>query len=368
MAANLQSWPIPAAALEPAEPAPVERTAAAPARVFGFEFTGDAREFFGIWIVNILLSVITLGIYSAWATVRTRRYFYGHTLLDGIGFDSLAKPTQILKGRLVVAAFFVAWAVLAQLTPWTDLALGLLLLPVIPWAVVRALSFARRYSSYRNIRFGFDGEWREGFGVYILLPVAAVVSLGLLYPYAIYRRRRFQVEHSRFGRTPFAFDGATAGYFYPYLAAFALSLVLFALAAFGLATLHSIKDMPSVTLRVLEVVIALGFALGQLALYVQLATRLENYGWSRTRIGADRFELALEFGALYRIYLTNIIAIALTVGLAIPWAKVRLARYRLARFSLHAAGDLDGHIAQEREQMAALGQELGDALDLDLGM
>ena len=62
-------------------------------------FTGNGREYFGIWIVNLLLSVLTLGIYSAWAKVRTLQYFYGHSRVDGQGFRYLATPLQILKGR-----------------------------------------------------------------------------------------------------------------------------------------------------------------------------------------------------------------------------------------------------------------------------
>jgi uncharacterized membrane protein YjgN (DUF898 family) len=37
------------------------------------EFTGCAGEYFRIWIVNVCLSVLTLGIYSAWAKVRRKR-------------------------------------------------------------------------------------------------------------------------------------------------------------------------------------------------------------------------------------------------------------------------------------------------------
>ncbi len=44
-------------------------------RTLRFEFTGDGREYFRIWIVNVSLTVITLGIYSAWAKVRRMRYF-----------------------------------------------------------------------------------------------------------------------------------------------------------------------------------------------------------------------------------------------------------------------------------------------------
>jgi uncharacterized membrane protein YjgN (DUF898 family) len=52
-----------------------------------FEFRGSAGEFFRIWIVNVALILITLGIYSAWAKVRTRRYFYGNTFVAGNAFD-----------------------------------------------------------------------------------------------------------------------------------------------------------------------------------------------------------------------------------------------------------------------------------------
>ncbi|MEM9624119.1 MAG: DUF898 family protein, partial [Pseudomonadota bacterium] len=36
-------------------------------------FTGDGTEYFRIWIVNLTLTLLTLGIYSAWAKVRTNR-------------------------------------------------------------------------------------------------------------------------------------------------------------------------------------------------------------------------------------------------------------------------------------------------------
>ena len=39
------------------------------------KFKGKAAEYFGIWIVNLLLTVITIGIYGAWAKVRKKKYF-----------------------------------------------------------------------------------------------------------------------------------------------------------------------------------------------------------------------------------------------------------------------------------------------------
>ncbi|MGB1834264.1 MAG: DUF898 family protein, partial [bacterium] len=72
-----------------------------------FEFTGKAKEFFGIWLSNLLLSILTLGIYSAWAKVRRRRFFLGHTLIGGHRFDYHADPKVILKGRAVVVSVLV---------------------------------------------------------------------------------------------------------------------------------------------------------------------------------------------------------------------------------------------------------------------
>ncbi len=75
--------------------APTERApqstpeTARPEQPLSFEFTGNAREYFRIWIVNTCLTLFTLGIFSAWAKVRKKRYLYSHTQLDGTPFQYL---------------------------------------------------------------------------------------------------------------------------------------------------------------------------------------------------------------------------------------------------------------------------------------
>jgi hypothetical protein len=73
--------------------------------VAGFIFTGDGGEYFRIWIVNLLLTVLTLGLYSAWAKVRKAKYFRNNTRLDGHVFHFHGRPPAILRGR--VLAFFL---------------------------------------------------------------------------------------------------------------------------------------------------------------------------------------------------------------------------------------------------------------------
>lgn len=74
-----------------------------------FEFSGSGGEYFRIWIVNLILTVLTLGIYSAWAKVRRNRYFYGHTRRGVAAFEYLAERIAILKGRLLALGVFLIY-------------------------------------------------------------------------------------------------------------------------------------------------------------------------------------------------------------------------------------------------------------------
>jgi uncharacterized membrane protein YjgN (DUF898 family) len=81
------------------------------------EFHATGGEYFRIWIVNLLLSIITLGIYSAWAKVRRLRYFYGSTMLDGASFEYHGRPIAILKGRIIVVGSYLVYVITAKLWP-----------------------------------------------------------------------------------------------------------------------------------------------------------------------------------------------------------------------------------------------------------
>jgi uncharacterized membrane protein YjgN (DUF898 family) len=97
-----------------------------------------------------------------------------------------------------------------------------------------------------------------------------------------------------------------------------------------------------------------------------VGTRLTNYSWSATRVGPHRFALDLSFGRILWLWLSNFLGIVLSLGLLIPWSRVRMARYRIERL-LAVAGSLDGMSAGDRRRLTATGDQMGEALDLDLG-
>ncbi len=99
------------------------------------EFDGNASEYFGIWIVNLLLTIVTLGIWSAWAKVRRMQYFYGNTRLGADNFEFLASGWQIFRGRIIAIVLLVVLFASQYISAWAQLIATLIFIPLFPWIV-----------------------------------------------------------------------------------------------------------------------------------------------------------------------------------------------------------------------------------------
>lgn len=196
-------------------------------------FTGKAKEYFGIWIVNLLLSIVTLGIYSAWAKVRRKKYFYQNTLIEGVGFDYHANPIAILKGRIIAFVLFVLYNVLAGFNPILALALLVVFMAALPWIITRGMMFNARNSSHRGLRFDFDGKYGQAFLIFVLFPILIVVSLGLTFPFVMQRINKFVFEHHKFGTSRFETAATVKAFYMIYLKLLGVLLLLGALMSFG---------------------------------------------------------------------------------------------------------------------------------------
>ena len=198
-----------------------------------FEFTGNGFEYFRIWIVNVLFTIITFGIYSAWAKVRTKSYFYRNTKVAGSGFDYHASPTQILKGRLLSVVAYAVFLAATESHLVIASIIAIIYVAILPWLIVRAHVFNARNSSWRNIRFDFnehsqsDASW-----VFLAYPILIPFTLGMIIPYISYRGWRFSVTNSRIGRQPFSFHSARVEAYYRVFFAMMLPFVMIALLWF----------------------------------------------------------------------------------------------------------------------------------------
>ncbi len=327
-----------------------------------FQFTGNSHEYFRIWIVNTLLTILTLGIYSAWAKVRKQRYFYSNTLLQDEPFDYLADPVKILKGRLLVLVIFAVYAFIAAANPILGILLTLLALAFFPWLMVMSLRFKLRNSAYRNIRFNFRGTPSQAAGVLIKAGLVTLITLGIGYPYFAYKRRDWVVSNSSYGTTPFTFS-ATAGNFFGIYIITGLLLTVGIFFAITVGFLFAFMGGIVATVLMPVYVGAL-----YLAAFAYFYTAITNLVYSNC--ATERFKLNsnLKTGAMMGLYITNAIGIVVSLGLLIPWAAIRMARYRIEHLALLSDGDLESFIAGEQEQVSAAGEEIAEFFDIDVGL
>ena len=187
-----------------------------------FEFTGKGWEYFRIWIVNLLLTILTLGIYSAWAKVRRLQYFYRNTRLADASFDYHGTPKAILKGRIIALGLLIAYNGAFQFNPLLGVVVALLLGMFMPWLLMRSLRFKLYNSSYRGLRFGFAGEKRGAYSAFLGYPALAGMTAYLLAPLAHQRIKKYQFDNSRFGSTTFRLGATVKGFYLLYLSALAV--------------------------------------------------------------------------------------------------------------------------------------------------
>jgi len=337
-------------------------------RVVRAEFTGSAGEYFRIWIVNLFFTLVTLGIYSAWAKVRKRRYFYGSTKLDGASFDYFASPKAVLKGRIVAVIVVLAYAFLGELFPYSRFVFWGIALVMLPWLVVRAYQFNARNSGWRGLRFGFDGTTGQAARQWAAMIGLTVVTLGFAVPWAVARMKRFVLSHHVFGKTPFE-CGMKGG---PLFAIYLLAGLIVAAIAVPLAILAGVLiafyDPPEEYAWAFFLLPVIPLYAAYVVGYAFSEAKSANLLWNSTRGPGMRFTSTLSAWKLTKLYLGNILAVAFSAGLLIPWAVIRTLRYRLECFSIVIEGEPVHEANPALPRVGAAGQEIGDMFNLDLGV
>lgn len=338
-------------------------------RLEPFNFTGKAGEYFGIWIVNVVLTILTLGIYSAWAKVRRERYFYGNTFLAGSSFEYHARPMQILIGRLVVLAVLIAYNIIATFFPLASLVFVPLFLIAVPWLIVRGLRFNARVTSFRNVRLDFTGGYWGAFKAFFLASLVAAISLGIMAPFASRWTWRYILGNLQYGGRPFSCDprlGALYGQWWlpAALTVFGLAFLLFLAFLFsGVAILlgeHSY--IFSMT------VLAFAALIYGMAVLIYTAG-VRNVVFNATVLdGRHRFVSQIEPDRYAFIAITNFLATIATLGLARPWAAVRMATYLAIATAVHVSGSLEDYLSTVHDTGTAVGAEFMEMEGISLGL
>jgi uncharacterized membrane protein YjgN (DUF898 family) len=122
-----------------------------------FVFRGDGGKYFLICLVNVLLCIITLGIYTPWALMKCRRYIYSNMEVNGQSFSYGVTGGNIFVSLLFFMVIYIAVLVsIVARIPALAIVLVIAVFVLLPFMVVKGLRYQAVMTSLNGVRFGFS--------------------------------------------------------------------------------------------------------------------------------------------------------------------------------------------------------------------
>ena len=304
-------------------------------------FHGSGGTLFGIYVVNVLLTIATLGWYRFWGKVRVRRFMLSQTGFEGDRFAYHGTGKELLLGFLKAVMFvgmpITVLGIAAELSHdkiihgATRLFTSLLVFLFIPIAMVGARRYRLSRTSWRGIRFSFRGRASVFLKLFVAGSMLSMLTLSLYYPFFQARQQRFMVSHSHFGRRPFRFDGRGRDLF----GAYVLTLLLF---------------LPTLGLY-----------------WFWFQAKKTRYFWEHTYFDTARFRCSVTGRKLMTLTIGNLVVLVVTLGFAWPWMLLRSTRFAFRYLTIDGPLDLAG-IVQEPQLATATGDALSSLLGADVDL
>ena len=352
-------------------------------------FDGRGGELFVVYLVNILLTMVTLGIYRFWAKTRIRQYVWSHLRYKGDAFEYTGTGMELFLGFLIVA--LVVFAPLFGLSIWAQKLIGegngvlaaVIFVPVIltyivlfPMAIYRAYRYRLSRSMWRGIRFGLTGKpslYARKFIGYALLQI---ITLGLATPYTTVRLYEVLINNIWMGSGRFTF----AAPWKPLLKRFLLLWIALVLTIGAAAIVQSqligasMQPTPelgnpdmfppekSVFMAIATMISSVG-GFVVMCLYFYYSAFVYRYVVSHIKFENVGFSVDVKGRQLFGLYVVNGLLLLFTLGIAYPWVVARIFNFLAAKLYIHGEPDFE-KISQNTEEMPKYGEGLAEAFDI----
>lgn len=318
----------------------MEQTNLTPLKI---SFDGTGRQLFGIQVVNLLLTIVTLGLYYPWAKAAYLKYIYQSTSYGGshFSFEGTGKEMFVgfIKAVVILAIMYGTFLSLVYSQNTTLIFLGLLLFWIgsavlVPFVIHGTLRYRLSRTTWRGIHFGYRGDLKELMKIFARDLVFTILTLGIYGAWLTMHMRNYTTKHIRFGNVKFIYNGDGGEFFILNLKGYFLTLLTLGIYAFWWQ-----KD-------------------------------LLNYWLENLRIQQGNKELHIKSsitgGGVFGLLFVNLLIIVFTLGLGAPWATVRTFKFIFDNATLSEALDVEAIRQTEHEYKNATADELGDAIDIGL--
>lgn len=309
-----------------------------------FTYFGKGAEFAVIYFKNILLTIVTLGLYYPWAKVERLKYHYQSTELDNSRFSFTGTGKEVFKGFIKVYAIIVAlylfliYATQTQNTTLLVIAFTifyLFFIALIPFAIHGAMRYRASRSAWKGIHFKYLGNRMELFWLCLKGILLSIVTLGIYSAWFQVDIRKYIISHLRFGNLSFDFKGQGDRLF-----VINLKFIFLFYLTLGLYSIWYYKEL--------------------MQFYV-----------NNTEITQDGKKVKLRFtmqaGDIFELFIVNFLLIIFTLGLAAPWVVVRTLQFMFRFIEIEEGLDTDKiqQVSYDDYDNAA-GDDFLDFLDIDL--
>ena len=343
-------------------------------------FTGTWREYLPIAATNVLLTIVTLGVYRFWATARQRRYLWSRTEVIGDRLEWSGTGKEMFIGFLIVMAVLIPFFLFIQFLFPAMVArgkegaaagiIGLFYIGLIylgGFARFRALRYRLSRTWWRGIRGGSnDPGWNYG-GEYLGRVALSLMTFWIVWPWAATRLWSSRWNQMSFGdltfRSALDADGLKRRWAAVYLVPIAMFMVigLIAFAAIGGAQ----REAADARVGIFGMI-------GLLFLLIYLIIPLMTLHWYAKyyRKAAESLSLGnLEFGFDARtrdwlkLFLGNIALAVVTLGFGLAYWGYRNWAFMVRH--LHLYGNINvSELSQSATSAPAEAEGFADAFDI----
>jgi uncharacterized membrane protein YjgN (DUF898 family) len=307
------------------------------------KFHGSHGELVGLRILNNVLKTITLGFYYPWAKVKELKYMYNETEYMNSRFVFHGTGKEVFIGfikALLIFGSLNAFLFYCLLNKNESLAyVGLIVFylgffALIPLAIHGSLRYRLSRTSWRGIHFGYRGNLKEFYGIYIKNIILTILTFGIYSSWMRVAMNKYIREKIRFGSIQFSFEGKGVDLFI-----INLKGIIFSILTFGIYSFWFYKN--------------------------RLMFEVNN-----TKIIQDGKEINLRStltpSEIFKSLVVNYLIVAFTFGIGTGIAINRIARVLFQNIEFEGEIDADAILQTEEEYKDASGDDMVGMLDISI--
>ncbi|MBK7692282.1 MAG: DUF898 domain-containing protein [Bacteroidetes bacterium] len=309
-------------------------------KTYSLRSIGQGSELFKIWIVNLLLQIVTLGLYYPWGKANQLKYLYENTLFEEDPFQFTGTGKEMFIGFIKALLFLILIYGIFFLTAYAGFPIigatifFLCFTAIIPLMIHGAYRYRMSRTSWRGIRFGYRGDRKQLYWLFIKGILLTLVTFGIYGSWFVIELRNYVISNIKIGNGKFQYRGNGTDFFVLNLVGYLLTIVTLGIYGFWWQ-----KNL--------------------FAYYIDNMT-IENDG------EAIRFKSKATAGGFFSLLVVNVLLIIFTIGLATPWVVMRTLQFIFNNIELEGNLDLNKLVQTEDSYTDATAEDLADFFDFDV--